>query len=74
MKKNFIASVYKDKETGSYYASFPGIVGAHTVSDNLEELEKNLHEVLELCLEEMDDEDKALLPDFAGSMMISVDV
>lgn len=30
----------------------PNVVGAHTQADTLDELQRNLQEVLELCLEE----------------------
>ena len=44
----------KDPETGWYVAVVPGIPGAHTQAETLDELYKNLKEVVELCLEEMD--------------------
>jgi predicted RNase H-like HicB family nuclease len=48
------AYIERDPETGLYVAVVPGIPGAHTQGDTLDELQKNLKEVLELCLEEMD--------------------
>jgi predicted RNase H-like HicB family nuclease len=49
----------------------PGIPGAHTQGDTLDELRQNLKEVLELCLEEYsgtpDD-----LPKFVGLQQIEV--
>ena len=41
-------------ETGLYVAIVPGIPEAHTQAETLEELQNNLKEVLELCLEEME--------------------
>jgi predicted RNase H-like HicB family nuclease len=46
--------IEKDPETGLYVAIVPGIPGAHTQAETLDELQKNLKEVVELCLEEMD--------------------
>ncbi len=42
-----------DPESGMYIAIVPSIPGAHTHAATLDELQKNLHEVVELCLEEM---------------------
>jgi len=46
--------IEKDPETGLYVAVVPGIPGAHTQAETLDELQKNLKEVVELCLEEDD--------------------
>jgi len=46
--------IEKDPETGLYVAIVPGIPGAHTQAKTLDDLQKNLKEVVELCLEEMD--------------------
>ncbi|VVB85963.1 Uncharacterised protein [uncultured archaeon] len=47
------AYIEKDPETGLYVAIVPGIPGAHTQAETLNEFQENLKEVLELCLEEM---------------------
>jgi predicted RNase H-like HicB family nuclease len=47
-----------DPETKLYVGIIPGIAGAHTQGETLEELQANLREVLELCLEEQDKESK----------------
>jgi len=44
--------IEKDPETGLYIAIVPGIPGAHTQAESLDELQDNLKEVVELCLEE----------------------
>ena len=46
--------IEKDLETGLYVAIVPGIPGAHTQAETLDELQDNLKEVLDLCLEEME--------------------
>ena len=50
--KTLTAYVEFDKESGLYVGTVPGIPGAHTQGATLDELQKNLKEVLELCLEE----------------------
>ena len=44
--------IEKDPETGLYVGIVPGIPGAHTQAQTLDELRDNLKEVVELCLEE----------------------
>ena len=71
--KSFTAYVEWDPETRLYVGTIPGIKGAHTQGANLDELQGNLKEVLELCLEEyegsLDD-----LPHFVGLQQIEVTV
>ncbi len=64
--------IEKDPETGLYVAVVPGIPGAHTQAATLDELQKNLKEVVELCLEEMNPEDKKQLPEFVGIQQVEV--
>ncbi len=49
--KRFIAYIEKDTETGLYVGVIPSVPGAHTQGETLEELMKNLKEVLSLCIE-----------------------
>ena len=69
--RTFIAYVELDPETNLYVGIIPGIPGAHTQAATLDELHKNLKEVLELCLEEYQGalED---LPRFVGLQQIEV--
>ena len=66
------AYIEKDLETGFYVAIVPAIPGAHTQAETLDELQKNLQEVIELCLEEMDPESRKQLPEFVGIQQIEV--
>lgn len=66
------AYIERDPETGMYVAIVPGIPGAHTQAETLDELQKNLREVLKLCIGEMDEEDKKHLPEFVGLQQIEV--
>ncbi len=64
--------IEKDPETGLYVAIVPGIPGAHTQAKTLDDLHKNLKEVVELCLEEMDPESRKHLPEFVGIQQVEV--
>ena len=74
MLSKITAYVERDVDSGMYVAMVPGIPGAHTQAKTLDELQKNLKEVLELCLEEMDAESKAHLPEFVGVQQVEVAV
>jgi predicted RNase H-like HicB family nuclease len=69
----FTAYVEWDSETGLYVGVVPGIPGAHTQAATLDELQKNLKEVLELCLEEYEGPTEDL-PKFVGLQQIEVAV
>jgi len=69
-----VGYIEKDPETGLYVAVVPGIPGAHTQAETLDELQKNLKEVVELCLEEMSSDDKKQLPEFVGVQQVEVAV
>jgi len=53
----FTAQIEKDKETGLYIGMIPNLPGAHTQASTLDELQTNLKEVVELCLEELNPEE-----------------
>jgi predicted RNase H-like HicB family nuclease len=72
MTSKLVAYIEKDPETGLYVASVPGLPGAHTQAETLDELQYNLKEVIELCLEEMDSEEKLNLPEFVGIQQVEV--
>ena len=48
----FIAYIEWDSETNLYVGIIPGVPGAHIQGATLDELQENLKEVLELCIEE----------------------
>ena len=64
--------IERDPETGLYLVVVPGISDAHTQAETLDELQKNLKEVVELCLEEMDAEAKKQIPEFVGIQQLEV--
>jgi predicted RNase H-like HicB family nuclease len=67
----FTAYVEWDPETELYIGIVPGLPGAHTQAASLDDLNRNLKEVLELCLEE-NPEMKSDLPHFVGIQQIEV--
>ncbi|OGO68591.1 MAG: hypothetical protein A2Z49_07825 [Chloroflexi bacterium RBG_19FT_COMBO_56_12] len=71
--KTFTAYVEWDPETELYVGIVPGITGAHTQAASLDELQKNLKEVLELCLEESELEIENL-PRFVGVQQIELSI
>ena len=68
----FTANIEYDNETGLYVGIVPNLPGAHTQGATLDELHQNLQEVIELCLEELSDEELKHLPTFVGVQQISV--
>ena len=70
----FTAHIEKDPETGLYIGMVPSLPGAHTQARTLDQLQVNLKEVVELCLEDMSEEDILALPAFVGTQSLSVAV
>lgn len=64
--------IEKDIESGLYIAVVPSIPGAHTQAATLDELQKNLKEVIELCLQELTIEERNSLPEFIGVQQVEV--
>lgn len=52
MSRTFTAYIELDPETGFYVGTIPGLPGGHSQGTSLDELQKNLKEVVELILEE----------------------
>ena len=69
--KTFTAYLEWDPETKLYVGFVPGIPGAHTQGKSLDELQANLKEVLQLCLEEQGAAGEDL-PRFIGLQQIEV--
>jgi len=69
--RTFTAYVEYDAEAKLYVGVVPGIPGAHTQGATLDELQTNLKEVIELCLEEYGGA-KEDLPKFIGLQQIEV--
>ena len=67
------AYVEWDPEARLYVGVVPGLPGAHTQAGTLDELSRNLQEVVELCLAEFQG-DLADLPRFVGIQQVEVAV
>jgi predicted RNase H-like HicB family nuclease len=67
--RTFNVVVERDPDTGVYVGSVPGWPGAHSQAASLDELEANLHEVIEMLLE---DGDPKLESEFVGLQTIKV--
>ena len=75
MTKVFTAYVEFDPDTGMYVGIVPGLPGAHSQGATLDELQKNLKEVLDLLVEESKSRGEPLETDpFVGLQQISVNV
>ena len=72
MTCSYTAYIEWDSESGMYIGRVPGITGAHTFAETLDELQFKLKEVVLLCLEEMDDDDIKNIPVFTGLSQIEV--
>jgi len=72
MNRNYTAYIEKDIESGMYIGSVPGITGAHTFAETIDELHVKLEEVILLCLEAMDKEDIENIPVFTCISQIEV--
>ncbi len=55
MSRTFTTIIEYDPEIGQYIGVVPDVPGVHTVGNSLEEVRKNLKEVIELVLEELED-------------------
>ncbi len=67
--KTFTAIVEKCPDTGLYVGYVPGLPGAHTQAETLDELQNNLREVIEMLLE---DGELVLENEFVGTQTIKV--
>lgn len=67
--KTFSVVVERDPDTGLYVGYVPGWPGAHSQGASLDELQKNLREVVEMLLE---DGDPKLESEFVGVQTIRV--
>ncbi len=66
---SYTAIVERCPETGLYVGSVPGLPGAHTQAESLDELNKNLQEVIELVLE---DGPPKMETEFIGTQLVMV--
>jgi predicted RNase H-like HicB family nuclease len=67
--KIFTAIVERDSDTNLYVGYVPGLSGAHSQGETLDELQENLREVIEMLLE---DEEVVFKMEFVGTQQIVV--
>ncbi|MDP2854873.1 MAG: type II toxin-antitoxin system HicB family antitoxin [Smithellaceae bacterium] len=67
--KRYTAVIEKCSDTGLYVGFVPGFPGAHTQAETLDELQKNLQEVIEMLLE---DGEPTLEAEFIGTQTVMV--
>ena len=69
---NITGYIERDQDTGLYVGIVPSIPGAHTQAESLDELHRNLQEVVELCIAEMAVEERAMIPEFVGIQQFQI--
>ena len=69
MRRIFTAVIERDTDTGFYIGFVPGMPGAHTQGENLDELNRNLKEVVEMLLE---DGEPNIDAEFIGTQLVEV--
>ncbi|MBL9177274.1 MAG: type II toxin-antitoxin system HicB family antitoxin [Verrucomicrobiaceae bacterium] len=69
MKKTFTAVIERCPDTGLYVGHVPGFAGAHSQGASLDELQNNLHEVIEMLLE---DGEPVMEAEFVGTQSILI--
>jgi len=69
MRQSFTAIVERDSDTGLLVGNVPGLCGAHSQGATLDELQKNLQEVIEMLLE---DGQAVIEGEFVGTQMVTV--
>ncbi|MGQ9602154.1 MAG: type II toxin-antitoxin system HicB family antitoxin [Candidatus Bipolaricaulia bacterium] len=67
--RTFTAVIEKCPDTGLYVGYVPGFPGAHTQAETLDELQRNLREVIEMLLE---DGEPSLEAEFIGTQTVVV--
>lgn len=67
--RDYTAIVEWDPETGLYVGYVPGFAGAHSQAKTLDELNKNLREVIGMLLE---DGEPKLEGEFVGTQRVSL--
>ena len=68
-RQSFTAVIEKCPETNLYVGYVPGFPGAHSQGETLDELNRNLREVIEMLLE---DGEPTLEAEFIGTQLIAL--
>ena len=74
MSRTFTAYVEYDPATNLYVGTVPGLPGGHSQGATLDDLQRNLKEVIELILEERESEGEQVeVEPFVGIQQITVE-
>ena len=65
----FTIVIQKDPTTSFYVGYVPGMVGAHSQGETINELKENLKEAISLCIEE---EEPIIVSEFVGTDELEV--
>lgn len=68
MRRTFTAVIERDAESGLYIGFVPGMPGAHSQGETLDELNFNLKEVVEMLLES----GTSVEAEFVGTQLVEV--
>ncbi len=71
MSYSFSAEIIHDKEINKYIGFMPGLPGAHTQAESIDDLYVNLKEVIAFCLEAMTAEEICRLPQVYGRFRLT---
>jgi len=69
MSSTFTAVIERDADTGLLVGHVPGFPGAHSQGQTLDELDRNLREVIEMLLE---DGEPLVEGEFVGTHLVTV--
>ena len=71
MNRYFTVIIEKDEQANMFVGEVPGLTGCHTHGKTIDELMKNMREVIELCIDAEKDS-ASELPKFVGVQQIEV--
>ena len=74
MRKFQLPVILEQDEDGYFIVSCPLFKGCHSYGETIEEAMENIKEVIEMCLEELDEEEKQRLNRFVGLLELEVSV
>ena len=72
MRKFQLPVILEQDEDGYFIVSCPLFKGCHSYGETIEEAMENIKEVIEMCLEELDEEEKQKLNRFVGLLELEV--
>ena len=59
-KERIFDTIIHEAEEGGFWAECPALKGCYSQGETLAEIKKNIHEAIELCLEEIESQKKRL--------------